>query len=416
VDDAAGRLDRRLGPVGAVAVGASAMIGSGLFVVLGPAVDAAGDGVVLALVVAAVIASCNAHSTARLARLHPTSGGTYVYGREHLGPAWGHLAGWAFVVGKISSCAVMALAVGTYAWPEHQRVVAVAVVAAVTAVNLGGVEKSATAGIVIVGVVLVVVAGVVVTLLAAPAAATDPRPADTRGVLQAAGLLFFAFAGYARLATLGEEVRDPERTIPRAIATAVVLVVAVYAASGVALLHVLGADGLAQSTRPFVSGLRAAGHDAAVPAVVAAAALASAGALLSLVLGVSRTVLAMARDGHLPRRLAGVDPRHRVPRTAEITVAVVVGGIVLLGDIATSVAFSSFCVLVYYAIANCAALTLPSGPLPRLVAATGVLGCLLLAALLPLPTVVVGAGVLAVGAVSYRVRTGRRAAPAPPDA
>ena len=399
-------LGRRIGPVGAVAVGASAMIGSGLFVVFGPAVDAAGEHVLLALLVAAVIAACNAHSSARLARLYPVAGGTYVYGRERLGPFWGYLAGWAFVVGKISSCAVMALAVGAYAWPDHHRTVALAVLALVTAVNLAGVQKSATAGIVIVAVVAVVVGVVVVVLLSSSGAPSPSRvpAAGPTGVLQAAALLFFAFAGYARLATLGEEVRDPERTIPRAIAIAIVVVVAIYAAAGAALLHVLGPARLATSSRPFVTGLQTAGADHLVAAVVVAAALAATGALLSLLLGVSRTVLAMARDGHLPRQLATISPRHRVPRSAEVAVAMVVAVVVVLGDIATSVTFSSFCVLLYYAVANAAAVTLESGPTPRLVAVAGLLGCLVLAAALPVATMSVSAALLALAGSFYLVR------------
>lgn len=401
-------LDRRIGPVGAVAVGASAMVGSGLFVVFGPAVDAAGERVLVALLVAAVIAACNACSSARLAIAYPVAGGTYVYGRERLGPFWGHLAGTAFVVGKISSCAVMALAVGTYAWPEHQRTVALLVLALVTAVNLAGVEKSARAGIVVVSVVVMVVSVVVVVLLTSPGAPSpSPAPAppgSVPGVLQAAALLFFAFAGYARLATLGEEVRDPARTIPRAIAVAVVVVVAIYAAAGAALLHVLGATRLATSTRPFVDALETAGANPLVPAVVVVAALAAAGALLSLLLGVSRTVLAMARDGHLPRRLAAVAPRQRVPRAAEIAVAFVVAVVVALGNLATSVTFSSFCVLVYYAVANAAALTLSSGPLPRLVAVAGFVGCLVLACSLPVATMLVSAAVLTLASTAYLAR------------
>jgi APA family basic amino acid/polyamine antiporter len=399
-------LDRRIGPVGAVAVGASAMIGSGLFVVFGPAVEAAGERVLLALLVAAVIAACNAYSSARLARVHPVAGGTYVYGRERLGPFWGHLAGTAFVVGKISSCAVMALAVGTYAWPEHQRTVALLVLVLVTVVNLAGVEKSARAGIVVVSVVVVAVSVVIAVLLASPAAVSpSPAPAaGVPGVLQAAALLFFAFAGYARLATLGEDVRDPARTIPRAIAVAVVVVVAIYAAAGAALLHVLGANRLAASTRPFVDALESAEAGPLVPVIVAVAALAAAGALLSLLLGVSRTVLAMARDRHLPHRLATVAPRHRVPRAAEVTVALVVAVVVALGDLATSVTFSSFCVLVYYAVANAAALTLPSGPLPRLAAIAGLVGCLVLACSLPVATMVVSAAVLGLASAIYLAR------------
>ena len=399
-----GTLDRRLGLLGSAAIGAGAMIGAGLFVVFAPAVDAAGDGVLLALVVAAVIAGCNAHSSARLAALYPVAGGTYVYGRERLGAFWGHLAGWGFVVGKISSCAVMALAVGSYAWPEHHRVVALAVVVLVAAVNLCGVEKSAVASIAVVAVVLVVMTGVLVVLLTSSGTQATGGATSRGGVLEAAGLLFFAFAGYARLATLGEEVRDPARTIPRAILVSVVVVMAVYLAAGIALVHVLGSERLAASSRPFVTAVETAGADALVPVVIGVAALAATGALLSLVLGVSRTVLAMARDGHLPAPLAVVDPHRRVPQHAEIAVAVVVGALVLIGDVATSVAFSSFCVLVYYAIANASALTLPSRLLPRAVAALGLLGCVVLAASLPPTTVLSGVAVLLVGAASYGTR------------
>ena len=399
-----GTLDRRLGLVGSAAIGAGAMIGAGLFVVFAPAVDAAGDGVLLALVVAAVIAGCNAHSSARLAALYPVAGGTYVYGCERLGPFWGHLAGWGFVVGKISSCAVMALAVGSYAWPEHHRVVALAVVVLVAAVNLCGVEKSAVASIAIVAVVLVVMTGVLVVLLVSPGTHAPGSASGPGGVLEAAGLLFFAFAGYARLATLGEEVRDPARTIPRAILISVVVVMAVYLAAGTALVHVLGIERLSTASRPFVTAVESAGADGLAPVVIGVAALAATGALLSLVLGVSRTVLAMARDGHLPAGLAVVDPRRRVPMHAEIAVAVVVGALVLVGDVATSVAFSSFCVLVYYAIANASALTLPSTPMPRAVAALGLLGCIVLAASLPPIAVLSGVAVLLVGAASYTAR------------
>ena len=380
------------------------MVGAGLFVVFAPAVAAAGGGLLAALSVAAVVAACNATSSARLARLYPVAGGTYVYGRERLGPFWGHLAGWSFVVGKLASCASMATAIGAYAWPEHDRLVAVGVVVSLTAINLFGVQKSVVAGIVVVSVVLIVVAVVVAMLWTSPAA----PPADERttigGVLEAAGLLFFAFAGYARLATLGEEVRDPARTIPRAITVAVIVVVAVYAASALALLHVLGPLRLADSTRPFVTALDAADASPLVPFVVAAAALAAGGALLSLLLGVSRTTLAMARDGHLPRQLAHIDQRHRVPRVAETAAGAIVVVLVALGDLTASIAFSSFCVLVYYAVANAAALTLPSSLLVRGTAVLGLAGCGLLAGALPAGTVAAGLVVVATGAATYGVR------------
>jgi len=397
-------LDRRLGLVGSVAVGMSAMIGAGLFVVFPPAVSAAGDGLLVALAMAAVVAACNAISSARLARRHAVAGGTYVYGREQLGPLWGYVAGWSFIAGKLASCAAMAFALGSYLWPEHARLGALAAVAVFTAVNLAGVEKSAAVSLPLVaGVVAIVVVAVIA--MSSGAAAPDPDlPTSSGGVLEAAGLLFFAFAGYARLATLGEEVREPARTIPRAIAVTFILVLALYTAAALALLHVLGAAGLADSVRPFVSGAEAVDADGLVPLVLVAAALAAGGALLSLMLGVSRTTLAMARDGHLPRRLAAVSVRTRVPHVAEIAVAVVVAALVCFGDLVTSVAFSSFCVLIYYAIANASAWTLGRAVVPRLVAALGLVGCATLALSLPASTIAVGAIVVAVGVVFYALR------------
>ena len=380
-------------------IGLGSMIGAGVFVVFGPAAAAAGSGLLIALAAAAMVAYCNATSSARLAALYPQSGGTYLYGRERLGEFWGYLAGWSFVVGKLASCAAMALTVGLYVWPAHAHGVAVAAVVALTAVNYRGIGKSALATRVIVAVVLAVLAGVVVAVFisgrADPAriTLTGGSPA---GVLQAAGLLFFAFAGYARIATLGEEVRDPARTIPRAIGIALAVTLAVYAVLAVTLMAILG-PGLATATAPLADAVKAAGAGGFEPVVRIGAAAAALGSLLSLILGVSRTGLAMARDGHLPRVLAAVHPRYRVPHRAELAVGVVVATVAAVADVRSAIGFSSFAVLVYYAIANASAATLGR----RLVPALGFGGCLVLAAFLPLGSVLAGTAVLVAGALSY---------------
>uniref|UniRef100_UPI002FCAFA58 APC family permease n=1 Tax=Aeromicrobium sp. TaxID=1871063 RepID=UPI002FCAFA58 len=320
------------------------------------------------------------------------------------GPLWGYLAGWSFVAGKVASCAAMAFALGSYLWPDHARLGALTAVVVFTAVNLAGVEKSAVVSIPLVTGVVVIVAVAAVVMLSGPGGSSPDLPSTPSGVLEAAGLLFFAFAGYARLATLGEEVREPARTIPQAIAVTFVFVLGLYAAAALALLHALGASELADSVRPFVAGVDAADAGGLVPLVLIAAALAAGGALLSLMLGVSRTTLAMARDGHLPHGLAAVSQRTKVPHIAEIAVGVVVAALICFGDLVTSVAFSSFCVLVYYAIANASAWTLTSALLPRLVSALGLAGCAALALSLPSSTILIGAAVVAVGAALYAVR------------
>ncbi|WP_405557748.1 APC family permease [Streptomyces sp. NBC_01171] len=403
-------LHRRLGVPDAVMVGLGSMIGAGIFASLAPAAQAAGSGLLLGLALAAAVAYCNATSSARLAALYPVSGGTYVYGRERLGEFWGYLAGWGFVVGKTASCAAMALTVGTYLWPGQAHAVAVAAVVALTAVNYTGVQKSALLTRVIVAIVLAVLAVVVVASLASSAVDTARldigSDATADGVLQAAGLLFFAFAGYARIATLGEEVRDPARTIPRAIPIALAVTLIAYTTVAVGVLLVLGPDGLATAGAPLADAARAAGADWLVPVVRIGAAVAALGSLLALILGVSRTTLAMARDHHLPHALAAVHPKFKVPHRAELLVGAIVAAAAATGDVRGAIGFSSFGVLAYYAIANASAWTLTrmEGRPAPIIPVLGLAGCLALAFALPLPSVISGTAVLVVGAAAYGIR------------
>ncbi|WP_189959630.1 APC family permease [Streptomyces violascens] len=403
-------LKRRLGVFDAVVIGLGSMIGAGIFAALAPAAGAAGSGLLLGLALAAVVAYCNATSSARLAARYPASGGTYVYGRERLGDFWGYLAGWAFVVGKTASCAAMALTVGSYVWPGQEHAVAVAAVVALTAVNYAGVQKSAWLTRAVVAFVVAVLAAVVAACLSggtADAARLDiGTDATVGGVLRAAGLLFFAFAGYARIATLGEEVRDPARTIPRAIPIALGITLVVYAAVAVTTLAVLGADHLSGSGAPLADAVRAAGVPGLAPVVRAGAAVGALGSLLALILGVSRTTLAMARDRHLPHVLATVHPRFHVPHRAELAVGAVVAALAASVDVRGAIGFSSFGVLAYYAIANAAALTLSPAEArpPRAVPVLGLTGCIALAFALPPASATSGAAVLALGAALYVLR------------
>jgi APA family basic amino acid/polyamine antiporter len=390
------------------------MLGAGVFAAFAPAAEAAGSGILLALGIAAVVAYANATSSAQLAALHPESGGTYVYGRERLGSFWGFLAGWGFVVGKLASCGAMALTFGSYAAPSQARPLAVAAVVGLVGVNWFGIDKTAFATRAVVAVVLFALALVVAAALLggeADAERLTPVLGDggAYGLLQAAGILFFAFAGYARIATLGEEVRDPERTIPRAIPLALGIVLAVYAAVAVAALAVAGGEGLVTAA-PLLAVVEAGSLDELGPTVRVGAAVACVGVLLSLLAGVSRTAFAMAANGDLPRSLDAVHPRHRVPHRAELAVGVVVVALVLLADLREAIGFSSFAVLVYYAIANSAALTLTAHERrsPPTIAAIGVLGCAALALSLPPASVAAGAVVLAAGAALYSLRKAAR--------
>jgi len=407
------RLARKLGMGDAVVVGLGSMIGAGVFAAIGPAARAAGNLVLVGLLIAAALAYCNATSSAALAALYPQSGGAYVYGRHRLGHLWGFLAGWAFVVGKLASCAAMALTFAHYAtpagWPWLVRPLAVAAVATLTAVNTFGIRKTLTLTRVIVGVVLLALAVCLFATLAGGSLSRDRLwPLDgtgPRGVLQAAGLLFFAFAGYARIATLGEEVVEPARTIPRAIPLALGLTLLVYAAVLVSALAAAGSGALAASPAPLADAIRGGRFAALSIAVRMGAAVASLGVLLSLIVGISRTVFAMAAARDLPAPLAAVHPRHQIPHRAELAVGAGVASLVALLDAGQAIGFSAFTVLGYYAVTNAAALTLSQQERrwPRPLAALGLVGCAAIAVSLPTATVVAGTAVMVLGGATYAV-------------
>ncbi|GAP80218.1 putative amino acid transporter [Brachybacterium sp. SW0106-09] len=440
-------LSRRLGLRDAVVIGLASMIGAGAFVSLGAAQDLAGSLAPAAVLVAAVVALCNATSTAQLAAQHPAAGGTYHYGRERLGPWWGFLAGWCFVIGKTASCAAMALVVAAYLVPEpFQRPVAALLVVVLTGVNLVGITRTAVLARVLVTVALAALVLTGVRLLVGivaggptggagdgAGAGTWEVPGPLSGqaaglwdggiaavagageggalgivlaVAQAAALMFFAFAGYARVATLGEEVVAPRRTIPRAILLALAAVSALYLVLSVILVLVGPAPGAqGWGPAPFRAALDAVGAGGVWAVVVTIGAVAAAsGALLALVAGISRTVLAMARERDLPPVLAHVSPRFSVPQRAEAAAGIAVVLLVLLAsDVLVAIAASSFGVLLYYAVANLAALT-QTGQwrlFPKAMQWLGLVGCVLLVAALPGRTIVAGLVLVAVG-LAYR--------------
>jgi APA family basic amino acid/polyamine antiporter len=411
-------LARRLGTGDAVVVGLSAMLGAGVFVAFAPAAESAGAGLLLGLAIAAVVAVCNALASAQLAMSYPSSGGTYLFGRIVLGPWWGFVAGWGFVIGKTASCAAMALTFAAYALPGAStwwhRLVAMGAVVALTLANLRGITRTARVARALLVMTLLTLGVALVVSFGSGVRGPDPWAgfgvggSDLLGVLQAAGLLFFAFAGYARIATLAEEVRRPEM-LGRAILIALGITIAIYTAVALALLLVLGTD-LPDEPTPVAAAVEAAAVGWAEPVVRLGATAAGLGALLALLAGVGRTTLAMAREGDLPRTLASVDPVHRVPHNAQVGIAAAIVLLICVADLRDAIGFSSFGVLVYYAIANLAALRQPAEQRrwPRALNVLGLTGCLVLSVTLPLTSVVAGAAVLAAGLGGRRIAIARQ--------
>jgi len=256
----------------------------------------------------------------------------------------------------------------------------------------------------LVGGTLAVLAMVVVVGLAGGGDGVDPvaplaRPPDIGplGVLTAAGLVFYAFAGYARIATLGEEVRNPRRTLRRAIALALGIALAVYLLVAVALLVGLGWERLATLVSPLATLVDARGAPGLGVIVRVGAAVAAGSALLSVLVGLSRTALAMARGHDLPHVLARIGPRE-TPWLADLAGGAVAAAIAVVAGPLAAIAVSACSVLVYYGVINVAALRLEPAARswPRWTSVLGLVLCCVLAALLPLAQVLITAAVLLV--------------------
>lgn len=407
-------LERRLGLGGAISIGLAAMIGAGVFSVFGPAAQVAGNWLLAGLALALFVAVCNATSTAQLSAQYPTSGGAYHFGREQLGEWPGFVAGWGFVIGKTASAAAMALTLGAYLVPEAfwQRAIALVAVAAVVLLNLLGITRTARAAAAIVTLVLL---GLAVTLVAAWTTAPTSDAlfaflpeASVYGVLQSAGLIFFAFAGYARIATLGEEVVEPRRTIPRAILITLTFVAVLYVVVAVTLLTRLGAMRLAAADAPLVDV--ASGVPGVGVVVTITAALACLGALLAGIAGITRTALAMARNSDLPPVLARIAPAQGVPALLTIVVGIAVVVLILVGDIRDVIGFSSVGVLVYYLVANLSALRQQGEHrmFPRAMQLVGAALCAILVVTLPVWSVIGGLAVLIAGVLARLAVQARR--------
>ena len=372
-------LRRVLGVGGATVVGLGAMLGTGVFAAWTPAADLAGGALLVALLIAAIVAALNATSTASLARTLPQSGGAYAYGRAYLARPAGVVAGYAFVVGKAASAGAAALTIGAYAWPGQERLIGLIAVAVALGLDLRGIVKSVRVTAVLVAIVLAVLAALAVASVAGQASASSTALPDASGwgVVAGAGILFVAFAGYARITVLGEEVRDPARTIPRAMIASFAIIIVVYAVLGAIVLGAISA-GTALTDAPLEAIAGSTGTSGLVVAVRIAAVIAAGAVLLSLIAGIGRTLFAMGRGGDAPGGLAAVSGLS-VPWRAEMVAAALAAAVVLVGGIGFALALSAATILTYYAVAHLAVLAqVRRGALPwslGLTASVGLLGC-----------------------------------------
>jgi APA family basic amino acid/polyamine antiporter len=382
-------LRRELGLWDSVAVGIAAMIGAGIFVVSGIGTRVAGSAVIISFIIAGVVALFNALSSAELAAAIPREGGTYEYARRLLSPKVGFMTGWLFVSSKMFESATVALAFGSYAalyLNFDPRIFAVVAVLVLTAINVAGIRTSTDAS----KIMALIKVGVLVIfaflgLNSVGTANFEPfAPTGLQGVFTASAIIFFAYTGYARIATLGEEVKEPERTIPKAILTSLAITAVVYVIVTTVGIGLVGVRQFGASDSPIATAASALGIPVFVGLVIFGAAVATLSVLLSDLLSSSRTVFAMARNGDFPKLLSKM--RNVNPINSVIVTSAIVLAIVLTASLVQVAALTSLTILIYYAITNISALKLNSieKRFPRFVAIAGLISCVVLVVFLPL--------------------------------
>lgn len=391
-------LRRYLKTPGAVLMGLGSIIGTGIFVSIAIATQVAGNGVLIAIVIAAVLAALNGLSSAQLAAAHPVSGGTYEYGNRFLNSYFGFIAGWMFMIAKSASAATAVLGCTGYLFYAFDvdsgkgltLLFGLLLLLVITYLVSGGISRSNLANKIIVSVTLVGLAALVVVgffVNGIPFQPIEDATTNTSApaVLYASALIFVAYTGYGRIATLGEEVEEPRKTIPRAIIIAMILIVVLYLIVSLTALQIIGAEAFGQTVEAEVAPLMAVAQALSVPVIgpiiTIAAITAMLGVLLNLILGLSRVMLSMARRRDLPGKLSKVNPRTQSPGNAVWATGLVIGLLVLSGDVVFTWSFSAFTVLIYYAITNLSALFLPAELrlYPRWIPILGLAGCVLLA-------------------------------------
>ncbi|WP_088892878.1 APC family permease [Leptolyngbya ohadii] len=418
------QLRRELGVLGATLMGLGSIVGTGVFVSIGIGANLAGPAVILAVLIGAIVAICNGLSSAQLAASHPVSGGTYEYGYRYLTPWLGFTAGWMFLVAKSASAATAALGFAGYLLnllglnsSENSLgliILGLLAVVTLTAIVLKGIRRSNAANTMIVSVTLLALGFFVLACL--PAAIQNgsqnltpfftSSPAD---VLEASALMFVAYTGYGRIATMGEEARNPRETIPKAMIVCLGLTLLLYSTIAAVGIGAVGVEGLS-GTAPLETAIsQITGRGGSVVLAIGAMT-AMLGVLLNLILGLSRVLLAMGRRSDMPRFFAQLNREQTTPTWAVLGVSGAIGLLVLVGNVKTTWSFSAFSVLIYYAITNWAALRLSTQDrlFPAWISAAGLVSCLLLAFWVEAIVWQVGLGLILAGLVWHRARQANR--------
>jgi APA family basic amino acid/polyamine antiporter len=413
-------LKKTLNLLDATSVGIGAIIGAGIFVVLGIAIGYAGPSIVISIIVAGIVASFTAFSFAELGSAIPKEGGAYAFAFELISPFAGFMVGCLWLFAQIVAGAAISLGFASYfvaIFPIFPlKTIAVAAALTLTGLNLVGIKQSTAVNNILV-IVKIAILGLFIgfgVFQIHPQNLSQFSPNGLFGILQGAGFIFFAYLGFGRIATLSEEVKNPERNLPLSVLIALVVSVVIYVLTGFTATGLQNYQILAQSGSPIAEAARATGNFTLVAAVSLGALIATTSVLLTNLIGLSRVAFAMARNGQLPKSIARVSSRFRTPYLSVLAMGALLTVLAFTLDLKQTAAITSFAILSVHLAVNLSAIRLrkkmPSSikfkvPLYPLIPSLGFFSCIILMFSLPQESWIVTAVVVAISAVLYLLRT-----------
>jgi APA family basic amino acid/polyamine antiporter len=408
-------LKRALGLFDATSISIGAIIGAGIFVVTGIAAGLAGPSFIISIILAGTIASFTAVSFAQLSAYMPKEGGGYEFTYHLISPFAGFISGWMWVFSNVFTGAAVSIGFAQYLSalvPDLPvNVVAATVCFTFTALNYVGVRQSAIINdALVVAKIAILLFFIAFGLSFVQLSNFEPfMPKGVIGTFEGAALIFFAYGGYARVTTVSEEVRDPNRTIPRAMILAITLSTILYVLIGVVSVGLVGSRRLEAAHSPLADAISVTGRSGAVLLVSLGAMIATASVLLMTILGVSRMTFAMARNGQFPAFLRQINKRFQTPHYA-ILITGVLSSILVFSDFSRLVAVGTFSLLFHHALVNLSAVRLQpkNRRYPVFVSAIGFLLCISLLAFLSQEAWTISLAGIFLGVILYALMTRQR--------
>ena len=335
--------------------GVGVILGAGVYALIGPAAAQAGNALWLAFVLAGLTAGLTAYAYARLARLAPKNSPEFQYTALAFGPRVGFVAGALMLVADVLAAAAVTIGFGGYL--EHlvgtpTTANALALIVVLGAILWARVERSVAVAIVLTGLEALGLAFVVV--VGVPSwAGTDylAAPHGLTGVSGAAALIFFAYLGFDELGNFAEEMRDPERDVPRALFASMAVTTVIYVLVALSAVAVVDAARLGASEAPLALVVGRALGERADTTISILALAATANTALLLLVSASRSIYGMAAAGALPKRLARVG-HTAVPVSSTLLVLALLAVLVALGTLRQVAAMTDAVVLVSFLFVN----------------------------------------------------------------